>query len=212
MKSGTLMFAMKMGFTTPAMKKNMVICIPIAMVAVAILFIFDTQLWLAARDLLPPDYYFIAKLITNWGVYLFYSIFGAFFVFSLVKKNRRLISFCTAYLKAQLVFSFGVVRTLKILLGRARPGHGTDFIFFSLDSSYNSFPSGHSADAFVSGVFLFYLLKQSKYTIYPFLPLIFACLIAMSRVFVSAHYPSDVAAGMAIGIMGAWFFISRLRE
>ncbi|MBW2489525.1 MAG: phosphatase PAP2 family protein, partial [Deltaproteobacteria bacterium] len=43
-----------------------------------------------------------------------------------------------------------------------------------------------------------------------FLPLIFAFLIALSRVFVSAHYPSDVAAGMAIGILGAWFFVSRL--
>jgi len=42
------------------------------------------------------------------------------------------------------------------------------------------------------------------------LPLIYAFLIASSRVFVSSHYPSDVAAGMAIGIMGAWFFISRL--
>ena len=45
-----------------------------------------------------------------------------------------------------------------------------------------------------------------------FLPLIFAFCIAVSRVLVSAHYPSDVAGGMAIGIMGAWFFISRLKE
>ncbi|MDX2502381.1 MAG: hypothetical protein QNL14_18010 [Deltaproteobacteria bacterium] len=28
----------------------------------------------------------------------------------------------------------------------------------------------------------------------------------------SSHYPSDVAAGMAIGIMGAWFFISRTQR
>jgi membrane-associated phospholipid phosphatase len=29
---------------------------------------------------------------------------------------------------------------------------------------------------------------------------------------VSSHYPSDIAAGMAIGILGAWFFISRLEK
>jgi membrane-associated phospholipid phosphatase len=117
-----------------------------------------------------------------------------------------------AYIKAQLIVSFAVVRILKILLGRARPGHGADFTFFSLDSDYNAFPSGHSADAFVSGVFLYYLLKQSKYADWRFLPLIYAFCIGVSRVLVSAHYPSDVAGGMAIGIMGAWVFISRLKE
>ncbi|MCJ7776334.1 MAG: phosphatase PAP2 family protein, partial [Desulfobulbaceae bacterium] len=77
------------------------------------------------------------------------------------------------------------------------------------DSHFNSFPSGHSADAFVSGVFLYYLLKYSKYSKYRFLPLAYALLIAFSRVIVSAHYLSDAVAGMAIGILGAYFFLSR---
>jgi undecaprenyl-diphosphatase len=99
---------------------------------------------------------------------------------------------------------------LKIVLGRARPGHGAEFTFFSLNSRFNGFPSGHSADAFVSGVFLYFLLKHSSYAGCRFLPLIYAFLIAVSRVFVSAHYPSDVAVGMIIGILGAWYFVSRL--
>ena len=143
-------------------------------------------------------------------VYFLCHICGFICIFVYAKKNRKLTQICLAYLKAQLIVSFAVVRFLKIVLGRARPGHGADFTFFSLNSSYNSLPSGHAADAFVSGVFLYYLLRQSKYTNYRFLPLIYAFLIAVSRVFVSAHYPSDVAAGMAIGILGAWFFVSRL--
>ena len=194
------------------MKKKLLIFIPIAVLPVVILFIFDTRLWITARDLFPPDYFFFAKLITNWGLYIFYAIFTALFLYSFSRKNRILTGLCLAYLKAQLIVSFAVVRILKILFGRARPGHGTDFTFFSLDSNYNAFPSGHSADAFVSGVFLYYLLKQSKYAGYRFVPLIYAFCIAASRVIVSAHYPSDVAGGMAIGIMGAWFFISRLKE
>ncbi len=105
-----------------------------------------------------------------------------------------------------------VVRLLKFVLGRGRPGYGPGFTFFETSFKYNAFPSGHSADAFVSGVFLFYLLNQSKYAGYRFLPLIYAFLIAISRVFVSSHYPSDVAAGMAIGILGAWFSISRCQH
>ena len=198
-----------MGKINPATKKNILIFIPILLLPVVILFFFDTRLWLTARDIVPPYYYFIAKLITNWGLYLFYAIFTALFAYSLIGKNRRLTGQCLAYLKAQLIVSFAVVRILKILLGRARPGHGADFTFFSLNSDYNAFPSGHSTDAFVSGVFLYYLIKQSKYPAWRFLPLIFAFCIAVSRVLVSAHYPSDVAGGMATGIMGALYFISR---
>ena len=72
------------------MKKNILILVPIVGLPVAILFIFDTRLWLTARDIVPPDYYFIAKLITNWGLYLFYAIFTALFVYSFSRKNRKL--------------------------------------------------------------------------------------------------------------------------
>ena len=201
-----------MGGNDPKMKKRLLIVIPIVVLTIVTLFIFDTRLWLAARDLIPPDYYVIAKLTTNWGLYVFYAIFATLLVYSLSGKHRKLTGLCWSYLKAQLIFSFAVVRILKIVLGRARPGHGAEFTFFSLNSRYNAFPSGHSADAFVSGVFLYFLLKHSNYAGCRFLPLIFAFLIAVSRVLVSAHYPSDVAGGMAIGIMGAWFFISRLKE
>jgi len=201
-----------MGNNKYAMNKKILIFIPIALLPFIALFIFDTRLWVAARDLIAPDYAYIPKLVTNWGLYLFYAIFAALFVCSFTQKNRKLTQICLAYIKAQLIFSFAVVRILKIVLGRARPGHGNEFNLFSLNSNYNSLPSGHAADAFVSGVFLYVLLRHSKYANYRFLPLIYAFLIAVSRVFVSAHYPSDVAAGMAIGILGAGFFVSGLSD
>ncbi len=188
------------------------IFILLALVSIPAFFIFDTPIWLAARDLVEPDYLYIPKLITHWGLYLFYAIFAVFWIDALLRKNRKLINIGLAYIKAQLVFSLVVVRLLKVFLGRARPGRGSGFAFFETSFQYNSFPSGHAADAFVSGVFLFYLLKQTKYAECRFLPLIYAFLIAISRVFVSSHYPSDVAAGMAIGVLGAWFFISGLQR
>ena len=188
------------------------IFILLALMSIAILFFFDTPIWQAARDLVEPDYLYIPELFTHWGLYLFYFIFAVFWIYALIKKNRKLINIGLAYLKAQLVFSLVVVRLFKVFLGRARPGYGSEFTFFETSFKYNAFPSGHSADAFVSGVFLFYLLKQTKFAGYRFLPLIYAFLIAISRVFVSSHYPSDVAAGMAIGILGAWFFISRCQQ
>ena len=186
-----------------------IIIILFALLIIPILFFFDTPIWQAARDLVEPDFLYIPDLFTHWGLYLFYFIFAIFWIYALIKKKQKLINFGLAYLKTQFVFSLVVVRLLKVVLGRARPGYGSEFTFFETSFKYNAFPSGHSADAFVSGVFLFYLLKHSNYAGYRFLPLIYAFLIAASRVFVSSHYPSDVAAGMIIGILGAWFFISR---
>ena len=165
---------------------------------------------MAVRSLSARDYYDIAKFITNKGLYGFYLIFAVLFTYALAKKNKRLRELCLAYLKAQLIFSFALVRFLKIVLGRARPEYGFEFTFFSFSSHYNSFPSGHAADAFVSGVFLYVLLRNSKYPASRCLPLIYAFLIAISRVFVGVHYPSDVAAGIGIGILGAWFFLFKI--
>jgi membrane-associated phospholipid phosphatase len=196
-----------------ALKKKILISIPILLSLIIILFFFDSRIWHAARSLVSRNiYYSITDLITTKGLYLFYAAFIALFAHALIKKNKERIRFLAAYIEAQLIFSFVLVRILKIVLGRARPGHGSEFTFFSFAFRYNSFPSGHSADAFVSGVFLYYLLKGSKFSACRFLPLIYAFVISISRVFISSHYPSDVAAGMAIGIIGAWYFISRLQD
>jgi membrane-associated phospholipid phosphatase len=192
--------------------RYLLIILPVSLSAILVLFYFDTRIWHAARDLLNQNTYYITDLITTKGLFLFYAAFIALFVYSIIKKNQALLGTCLAYIKAQLVFSFVLVRILKIVLGRARPGHGAEFTFFSFAFRYNSFPSGHAADAFVSGVFLYYLLKSSKNSAWRFLPLIYAFVIAISRVFIGSHYPSDVAAGMLIGILGAWFFISRLND
>ena len=195
------------------MNKHILISIPIVLVTITVLFFFDKPIWLAASNLVArPLYYNITDIITDYGLFLFYAAFAVIFVYALVKKNRQLIRLLFAYIKTQSIFAFALVRILKVVVGRARPGHDPEFTFFSFAFRHNSFPSGHTADAFVSGMFLFYLLKHSKYAAGRYLPLIYAFLIAISRVFISSHYPSDVAGGMAIGIMGAWFFIARMND
>ena len=99
-----------------------IIILLFALMVIAILFIFDTPIWQAARDLVEPDYLYLPELFTHWGVYLFYLIFGAILSYAFIKKNRKLVKIGLAYIKAQVVFSLVVVRLLKVLLGRARPG------------------------------------------------------------------------------------------
>ena len=195
-----------------SLKKKLLIPISIVSLTVIILFFFDTHLAIFVQDLIPDDSNHMLKVLSKRGLYIFYFIFIGLIFYSLYKKDIKLKKASWAYVRAQLIFSFVVVRSMKIFFGRARPGHGAEFTFFSLDSRYHSFPSGHSVDAFVSGVFLFYLLKDSKYSKYRFLPIVYACLMALLRVIVGAHYPSDVVAGTAIGTLGACFFVSKLSD
>ena len=61
-----------------------------------------------------------------------------------------------------------------------------------------SFPSGHTAGAFTI-VFVFYYF----YTVL-FIPmLIIATLIAFSRIYLGLHYPTDVLAGVILGLISA---------
>jgi membrane-associated phospholipid phosphatase len=194
------------------LKKNLLISISTALLGVVVLFAFDTEIWISIKNLIPPDVIYIPKAVSKRGLYVFYFIFAGLMIYALYKKDRKLKGICWAYIKAQLIFSFGVIRCMKIVFGRARPKYGGEFTFFSLDSHYNSFPSGHSADAFVSGVFLYYLLKYSKNSKSRFLPLAYALLIAFSRVMVSVHYPSDAVAGMVIGILGAYYIFTKYSD
>lgn len=175
---------------------------------VFVLFFFDAQIGIFVRKLTPDGLDYLFEFFSNFGLYLFYLIFAGLLIYALFRKNSELKSACMTYFKAQLIFSFAVVRSMKILFGRTRPEYGTEFRFFSVDNQYNSFPSGHSADAFVSGVFLFYLLRHSRYRV---VPLFYALFMALLRIMVNAHHPSDVIAGMGIGILGAYFMLSKER-
>jgi membrane-associated phospholipid phosphatase len=84
----------------------------------------------------------------------------------------------------------GTVHSLKKLTARMRPD----------DSAHNSFPSGHTATAFIAAEFLYQEYKDqslwigiSGYTI--------ASFIGISRILKNRHWVSDVVAGTGFGIL-----------
>lgn len=86
---------------------------------------------------------------------------------------------------------------LKNSIRRSRPCHGVRDIYALIEPSDKfSFPSGHTAAAFV-----FATLVAAFYP--PFAPLAYllAALIGLSRVMLGVHYPSDIAAGALLGVV-----------
>jgi len=105
------------------------------------------------------------------------------------------------------------VTIAKRVIGRARPLRGdTDLTFdpFVWRVEYASLPSGHSTTAFAAAVALGALFPRARVLFWAY-----ACVIALSRVVLTAHYPSDVIAGAVVGSFGAllvraWFAARRL--
>ncbi|MCY4043618.1 MAG: phosphatase PAP2 family protein [Cellvibrionales bacterium] len=102
------------------------------------------------------------------------------------------------------IFTAIVVHTNKALFGALRPPavlpEGTYFLT-GHTLKQGSFPSGHSATIFVC-----FAVLSIKYT-QLWLRVLFylaAAIIAISRVWSSAHWPLDVIAGAVVGIFCTW--------
>ncbi|HEY6024542.1 MAG TPA: phosphatase PAP2 family protein [Pseudolabrys sp.] len=95
------------------------------------------------------------------------------------------------------------VTIVKRMIGRARPlvgGSLDPFLFnpFIWRVEYAGMPSGHATTAFAVLVAFGTLWPRARTVL-----LIYALLIAASRVVVTAHYPTDVLSGALVGIAGA---------
>ena len=93
--------------------------------------------------------------------------------------------------------SLAIYKLLKHRIARPRPYVGCPGIRVcarSLDEF--SFPSGHVMHAVA-----FSLLLSAAYPMWAWLAWSFTALVALSRVVLGLHYPSDVAIGAAIGLV-----------
>ena len=93
-------------------------------------------------------------------------------------------------------------RIVKVGAGRARPKVQTESEWNgpNLRSRYNAFPSGHTA---ASAAFFAALALASWRIGAAFL--IIPILIAFSRMYIAAHYLSDVVCASLLGILTAYF-------
>jgi membrane-associated phospholipid phosphatase len=107
------------------------------------------------------------------------------------------------------------VTIVKRLIGRARPFIGGDadpflYVPFGWRPDHASLPSGHATNVFAALVAVGLVCPRLRAIM-----LVYALVIAASRVVVLAHHPSDVIAGAIAGTLGAllvrdWFAARRL--
>lgn len=114
------------------------------------------------------------------------------FVAYLAKRNAL---FATAFTAACVWSADLLALGLKAATGRPRPFETIPRADPLIGATVGqSMPSGHAATSFAGAVVLSYFLPRSA----PYMFLL-AVAIAFSRIYVGVHYPSDVAAGAALG-------------
>lgn len=124
------------------------------------------------------------------------------------KKTRRTGVMCALALIFSLLFTNLLV---KPLVARARPYDVIHALTVLIDKPHDfSFPSGHSSAAFAAAWVMFRCLPKKLGV----MALIYATLMAFSRLYFGVHYPSDVLAGIVFGICyatAAMWLVKRLR-
>ncbi|NLS01169.1 phosphatase PAP2 family protein [Rhizobium sp. P38BS-XIX] len=175
-------------------------------------FLFDWPVGATLKSL-SPSIHFFGEMLTNFGESGWILIISAFLFFEGWAGARLLHSprcRCQAlricqiggYLLTTIALSGILANLLKRAIGRARPTHFADwgpfgFSPFNGRASFESFPSGHATTIGALFVALAFLFPRYRY-------IFAACALwlAITRVMVGAHYPSDVIAGLALG---GWF-------
>jgi len=132
------------------------------------------------------------------------------FVQSTARTCMLALSGRFAFLFLAVLIPNVVGEILKGVIGRGRPfvGGAPDafhYSHFAWTEAYASFPSGHAATAFALAFALASLAPKWRVTIWAY-----AVLIAITRLVLLAHHPSDVLAGALVGVLGAmavryWF-------
>ena len=100
------------------------------------------------------------------------------------------------------ILAVGIITQIaKHIIGRPRPNYTNfedvfNFKFFTLESSFHSFPSGHSSTIFIVCFILVAAFPKLKYFFY-----FLASIIALSRVVVGAHFFTDIVAGAILALV-----------
>ena len=165
------------------------------------------------------------RILTDFGksAYVLWGLAGLLFAAALVAPLLRGIRrFVALGLATRLQFIFLAVllpvlagEMIKWMAGRGRPFVGGEanafnFQYFAGSEAYASFPSGHAVTAAALAFAVSAVWPRARAAM-----IVYAVVIALSRLVLLAHHPSDVVAGAVIGVIGAmavryWFAARRL--
>jgi len=180
----------------------------------------DCNVWTISNGFLCSAFIILGKIfgVKHW-IYISAACVVAFFVYKAIKNENdfryafvKIKNSYVFYVFSSVLMAVLVTGVLKVLIGRSRPllfdALGLRiFDPMSFDYALNSMPSGHTATSFAGLVMLGMLFPRIKWATWTL-----AILIGISRIYVGAHWPSDVVLGAFIGMVCADIVKSVLKK
>lgn len=183
--------------------------IALVLCVVAGSFAFDgvAREWIALHQ--TPRAVAMMRAVSRYGDWPSHIILGALLAaIAYAKRHKQWVRIFVAMMIA-CALAGAAAQVVKVSLGRARPTVRADVGWNGprFEAKYNAFPSGHTA----SSTAFFGVLAFAAWRIgTPFLAV--PLLIAFSRMYVGAHYLSDVVAAAILGLLTAWYVARLLRQ
>jgi len=189
------------------------ILIIIAAVLVAVAFIFDAPVrdWASAHQSDGPRPFMSS--VSRFGDWWSHAALGILLLtIAWWRGNKKWTRVFLSMLIA-LALAGVVTRVVKVGVGRARPLVQTETVWNgpSLSARFHAFPSGHTAASTAFFAVLFFANWRIGLACLP-IPI----LIGFSRMYIAAHYLSDVVCAAILGALCAFlvahFFLKEFRN
>ena len=155
----------------------------------------DAFIFQKINDLALKNYW-LDTLGIFFADYLAYILAVALFLF-LAWNFRKYQKMVVLALGAG-VLSRGITEAIRFLWDRPRPYIENHVHLLINKVNAASFPSAHAAFFFGISLILYLYNKKAGLVFFGA-----SILIAIARVFVAVHYPSDILAGISVGIISA---------
>lgn len=141
---------------------------------------------------------FMDSVLVFFAQQLPYVIVALPFVFLLKDFKRYLLLPGLALLAAGFA-RFAIVDIIRSLFFRDRPFTEDGIVFLFEHAPTASFPSGHASFFFALSTVIFFYNRKAGYLFF-----IVSALMAIARVASGVHWPLDILAGAAVGVLAGW--------
>jgi len=153
------------------------------------------------QKLANPVFDWLMPLVSSKSIWLIPILAGLMLLFIIGKKRGRLAAILVILTIATA--DPLCARVLKPTFKRMRPSHTlTDVRLIGKKGGKYGFPSNHAANVTGAMLILAFFYRRSKYVCGGL-----AVMVGYSRIYLGVHYPTDVLAGMLIGICLALLWI-----
>ena len=190
------------------LRRRWLILIALSALILGIAFLADASVaaWISAHT--SVGFKRAMRLVSRVGDWPAHVTAGLLLIgIAWMRKNQGWVRVFLAMLVACALAGLAA-RAVKIASGRARPSVKTEIAWHGprLSSKYNAFPSGHTASSAAFFVVLFLAKKKIGAPL-----LAIPALVGTSRMFIAAHYLSDVAGGVVVGVLTGVFVYERMQ-